>query len=129
MTQNDVYKLIRSMKTSKKVYEEDKFYSMNDKNILQFEYCSTDESHITFVCPKDDLGDFMLIEINEEGVHFTKISNGGSKYDEIDLSTEDSFFQTSTVMDLGFTHDDLHEIRMNFLKYYNGLIDGMTIFI
>lgn len=129
MIQNDVYKLIRTLKSCTRISDEDIFYSIDQNQVLQFEYCYTDESHITFVCPKDDVGDFMLIEINEEGVHFTKISNGGSKYDEIDLSTEDTFFQFSTVMDLGFTYDDLHEIRMNFLKYYNGLIDGMTIFI
>lgn len=129
MTQNDVYKLLRSMKSCKKVYEEDTFYSINDNHILQFEYCASDDSAISFVCPKDDNGDFMLIEITENGIDFTLVGKGGSSYTEVDLSTEDSFFQTSTVMDLGFTYDELFEIRMNFLKYYNGLIDGMTIFI
>lgn len=129
MTQNDVYKLIRSMKTCNKVYEEDTFYSINDKHILQFEYCVTDDSCINFVCPKDENGDFILIEITESGIDFTKVCKGGSSYSVVDLSTEDNFFQTSTVMDLGFTYDELYEIRMNFLKYYNGLLGGMTIFI
>lgn len=129
MTQNDVYKLIRSIKSCAKIYEEDTFYSIDDNHILRFEYCSTDDSAINFVCPKDEYGDFILIEITESGIAFTKVGKGGSSYTEVDLSTEDNFFQTSTVMDLGFTYDELHEIRMNFLKYYNGLIDGMTIFI
>ena len=129
MTQNEVYKLIRSIKTCSKIFEEETFYSINDKNILVFGYERSDESYIKFVCPKDEVGDFVLIEITEHGTDFTKICKGGAAYTPMDLSTEDSFFQESTIIDLGFTFDDLVEIRMNFLKYYNGFIDGMTIFI
>lgn len=129
MTQNDVYKLIRSIKSCTKIYEEDTFYSIDENRILRFEYSTTDNSYINFVCPKDEFGEFFLIEITEGGIEFTKIGKGGSSYSEVDLSTEDNFFQTSTVSDLGFTYDELHEIRMNFLKFYNGFIDGITIFI
>lgn len=129
MTQNDVYRLIRTIKNCEKIKDEDTFYSVDDNRVLLFEYSNTENSSLNFVCPKDENGDFILVEITEEGTEFTKISNNGSKYDIIDLSTEDNFFQESTVLDLGFTYDEYCSIRMDFLKYYNGFLDGMTIFI
>lgn len=129
MTQNDVYKLIRSINSCERIINEDTFYSVDENKVLQFEYCYTENSSLTFVCPKDEIGDFVLIEITQNGTEFTKISKYGDVYSELDLSTEDNFFQTSTILDLGFTFDDLCELRMNFLKYYNGFIDGMTIFL
>lgn len=129
MNQNDVYKLIRTIKECDKILDEDTFYSLNDNNILQFEYCGTERSSLNFVCPKDINGDFFFVEITEDGTNFTKISNKGSQYNIIDLSTEDNFFQESTVLDLGFTYDEYHALRMDFLKYYNGFLDRMTIFL
>jgi hypothetical protein len=111
-----------------KITEEDTFYSIDTNKVLLFEYTQSSESSINFVCPKDKDGNFVLIEISENGIDFTHICNGSS-YISLDLSTEDKFFQNSTIMDLGFSYDELCSIRMDFLKYYNGFIDGMTIFI
>lgn len=129
MNQNDVYKLIRSIKDCKKILDEDTFYSIDTNKILLFEYTQSEISAINFVCPKDERGDFVLIEITENGIDYTHIRNSGSIYSPLDLSTEDKFFQSSTVIDLGFSYDELSSIRMDFLKYYNGFLDGMTIFI
>lgn len=129
MNQNEVYKHIRSIKQCKKIKEEDVFYSIDSNNVLLFEYGMSEKSILSFVCPKDEFGNFVLIEVTEDGTEYTHICNNGSSYFPLDLSTEDKFFQSSTVIDLGFSYDEICSIRMDFLKYYNGLLDSMTIFI
>lgn len=129
MNQNEVYKLIRSIKNCKKIKEEDTFYSIDEDNVLIFEYTLSDKSSLNFVCPKDADGNFVLIEITENETSYTHICNNGSNYFAMDLNSEDQFFQNSTIIDLGFSYDDINSIRMNFLKFYNGFIDSMTIFI
>lgn len=72
----------------------------------------------------------MYIEVSANGLNFSKIFSGASKVEIMDfLNDEDRFFQENTITNLVFTLDEYKVLLNDFLRYYNGLLRGITIYL
>lgn len=131
MDLDDVYSTIRQMDSYKKVYSGYKsnkqFYGIGEYDVISFEYDDTGESSINIVCPRDRENNFMYVEINNDGLHFTKILNGGKQSISLDLSEEEKFFQEDTIINLGFSLSEYKVLHKDFMKYYNGFLKELTL--
>lgn len=126
---DDIYAMIRSLNTYKKVHGNGMFYGIGDYDVISFEYSLDSQSAINVVCPHDANGDFMYVEISGEGLRFTKIFKGGASAQEMDLINEDQFFQENTITNLGFTLDDYKVLLHDFNRYYNGFLQELTVYL
>lgn len=130
MTIDDIYSTIRNLDRYKKVFDSinrNIFYGIGTYDIIQLEYDQEGKSGINFVCPRDSENNFMYVEVNEDGIKFTKIFKGGIDYEELDLNEEDSFFQQDTVINLGFSLQEYREMHKDFMRYYNGFLKELTV--
>lgn len=130
MILNDVYSTIRNLNTGKLVYatkEHSQYYGLGEYDLISYEYDPDGKSSINIVCPRDPENNFMYVEIDHEGILFTKIYKGGTHSEVLDLSEEDKFFQEDTVINLGFSLGDYKTLHKDFLKYYNGFLRELTI--
>lgn len=129
MTPTDIYDLIKDMNNRKRVNSEGFFYGLDDNDIVEFEYSFEMGSGINIVGPKDTSGDFFLIEISTRGIEFTKILENGMNAEVLNLSTEEAFFQADTVTDLVMCYEDYRTLYEDFMKYYNGFLCHLTVYL
>lgn len=130
MTLDDVYSIIRTMDEYKKVHGNSMFYGIGDYDVISFEYHYDEQSGINIVCPHDKNGDFMYVEVSGSGLSFTKIYKGGSNVEVMDfLNDEDRFFQENTITDLVFSLDEYKVLLSDFMRYYNGFLRGLTVYL
>lgn len=129
MTPDSIYELIKDMNNRKRVNSDGFFYGLDKNDIVEFEYSFEMGSGINIVGPKDHNGDFFLIEISSTGVSYTKILENGMNAEELHLSTEESFFQADTVTDLVMSFDEYCTLHRDFMKYYNGFLCHLTVYL
>lgn len=130
MTIDDIYSTIRNLDQYKKVFDavnHNIFYGIGSYDVIQLEYDPEGKSSINIVCPRDKENNFMFVEVDSDGIQFTKIHKGGIDYEVLDLNEEDSFFQQDTVINLGFSLNEYRELHKDFMRYYNGFLKELTV--
>ena len=129
MTPNSIYEIIRNMGKRKRVNADGFFMGLDDENTVEFEYAFDMGSGINVVGPRDSEGNFCLVEIDDTGIKFTKIIDNGKDGSVLDLSTEEAFFQADTVTDMVMTFSEYQDLYMDFMKYYNGFLCHLTVYL
>lgn len=130
MTLDDIFSTIRNLDKYKKVYDSvnhNIFYGLGSYDVISLEYDPDGRSSINLVCPRDKENNFMYIELNDEGMKFTKIHQGGTDFEVLDLNSEDSFFQENTIINMGFSLEEYRELHEDFMRYYNGFLKELTV--
>ena len=117
------------MKKKKRVLNDGFFLGLDKSDTVIFEYSFEMGSGIHIVGKKDPNGDFFLIEIDANGMQYNKILQGGASAEVLDLSTEEAFFQANTITDLGMSYDEYTTLHKDFMTYYNGFLDHLTVFM
>ena len=131
-TVDDIYSTIRNMSTDRKVFgdkEKSKCYGIDSFDIISYEYNTSGNSSLNIVCPRDPENNFMYVEINNDGMFFTKVFKGGINYEPIECMNVETFFQEDTIINLGFSFDDYKTLEHDFNRYYNGFLKELTIYL
>lgn len=131
-TVDDIYSTIRNMSSDRKVFgdkEKSRCYGIDSFDIISYEYDSNGTSSLNIVCPRDPENNFMYVEINSDGMFFTKVYKGGKEYEPIEVMNEEKFFQEDTIINLGFSFEDYQVLDHDFKRYYNGFLKELTIYL